>query len=64
MDLFLRSLDVMMTIIETFAYGYGLKLNSAKSSLLTFNVNTDVSFMLDGNPIIKSHNAVAKALIV
>ena len=53
-----RAMNIMMTICETFAHEYGLKFNPAKSKLITFNVNTDVSFMLDGNPITQADNAV------
>ena len=30
-----------------------MKCNFTKRSLLTFNVNTDIIFMLDGNPVLQ-----------
>ena len=38
------SMDIMLNVCEQFANEFGVKFNSAKSMLVTFNVTTDVAF--------------------
>ena len=52
------SMDIMLNACEQFANEFGVKFNSAKSMLVTFNVTTDVAFRLNNVPIVKVDNAI------
>ena len=51
-------MNIMLNICETFADEYCAIFNSSKSIMVTFNVNVDVSFMLNNKPIFKVDGAV------
>ena len=53
-----NSMSQLLSICEEFAEEYNVKCNSTKSVLVTYNVNVDVSFMLNNVPIIKADHAV------
>ena len=53
-----NSMSQLLSICEEFAEEYNVKFNSTKSVLVTYNVNVDVSFMLNNVPIIKADHAV------
>lgn len=53
-----RSMSIMLKVCEQFSSEFGLKFNSTKSVLVTYNVNTDVTFQLNNVPIDKADNAV------
>ena len=53
-----RSTEVMLKICEDFASTYGLKFNSSKSVLLTYNVESQVVFVLHDEPIVESDNTL------
>ena len=53
-----RSMNIMLKICEDFALEYGVKFNSTKSVLVTYNVEIDVCFMLNNAPIVQSESAL------
>ena len=53
-----RSMNIMLKICEDFALEYGVKFNSTKSVLITYNVEIDVCFMLNNAPIVQSESAL------
>ena len=53
-----NSMNRMVNICEMFADEYSVKFNSSTSIVVTFNVNVDVSFMLNNKPIAKVDIAV------
>ena len=50
-----RATDIMLYICEEFAHEYGLKFNSTKSVLVTYNVGRNVVHTLNGIPIVKAN---------
>ncbi len=47
-----HSMNQILFICEEFVGHYNVKFNSSKSVLVTFNVNTDLSFTLNNIPVI------------
>ena len=53
-----NSMSQLLSLCEEFAEEHNVILSSTKSVLVTYNVNVDVSFMLNNVPIITADNAV------
>ena len=49
-----RATDITLYIYEEFAHEHGLKLNSTKSVLATYNVDTNAVHTRNGIPIVKA----------
>jgi len=53
-----RSMDILLQICENYAKEFHVTFNSSKSFLITYNVNLDVSFMLDNEVINRVESAI------